>query len=499
MGTVYLGKHVLVGREVAIKVLLPEMSTRKDVLTRFLNEARAASSIQHPGIVEIFDSGSHDDGSAYIVMELLRGESLGARLRAVKTLPEDRVVRLGIEICAALSAAHARGIVHRDLKPDNIFLVADAFAADGERLKLLDFGVAKLAADQVDEDMKTRTGVVLGTPTYMAPEQCRGTGVVDHRADLYSLACVLYRMLCGQPPFVSGGLGDLIIKHMSEPPPPLGSRVAVSPALEAVIMRALSKSPDDRFASAAEMAAQLARVAEGPSAVPEATVVSDAAVTGPSSISTLAAATGATSGVGAGTAELPRRRGVRWLMVVGVAIVAIAVVAVMRARDRRSRNASSTTETEAAPAVAAPVEPAPVAPSAPVAPPATVVGPAAQVPAPAPVVAPAPVAAPAPAPAPLAEAHLTITSTPPGADVYRLPDRTRAGVTPFELTAPRDGADLDLVISKRGFASSTVHVRADGDHTETVTLRPRAAAPATPKPPGEPQLAPGQTLNPFDQ
>src|SRR5438128_449632 len=133
MGTVYLGKHVLVGREVAIKVLLPEMSARKDVLTRFLNEARAASSVQHPG---------------------------------------------RLEICAALTAAHARGIVHRDLKPDNIFLVADPYAPDGERLKLLDFGVAKLAADQVDEDMKTRTGVVLGTPTYMAPEQCRGTGVV---------------------------------------------------------------------------------------------------------------------------------------------------------------------------------------------------------------------------------------------------------------------------------------------------------------------------------
>lgn len=262
---VYVAEHELIGKRAAIKVLLPELSREAAVVRRFFNEARAATQVRHPGIVEVFDFGYADDGSAFIIMELLHGESLATRLRRMGRLPLDMCLRLVQQMAGALGAAHATGIVHRDLKPDNIFIVRDPDVTGGERAKVLDFGIAKLAGDMSAEELKTRTGAVIGTPRYMAPEQCRGAREVDLRADLYALGCIFYEMLCGQPPFLEKGIGDLFAAHMFWPPPPPTSlEPSIPSGVEAVLLCLLAKEPDQRFPTAQAFLNALEQVGADP-------------------------------------------------------------------------------------------------------------------------------------------------------------------------------------------------------------------------------------------
>jgi eukaryotic-like serine/threonine-protein kinase len=262
MGAVYRAEHSLIGRGVAVKVLLPELSKHEEVLTRFFNEARASSLIHHPGIVEVFDYGHHESGSAYLVMELLTGESLAARLRRERKLRSDVIFPLLRQIAGALGAAHAQDIVHRDLKPDNIFLVADPDVPGGLRAKILDFGIAKLAASA--SGLRTKTGAVMGTPPYMAPEQTRGAGKVDARADIYAVGCILFEMAAGRPPFAAKTHHEMMALHQSAAPPKLRAiDPSISPVLEALVARALAKHPADRQQSMAELAADLDRPQSG--------------------------------------------------------------------------------------------------------------------------------------------------------------------------------------------------------------------------------------------
>ncbi len=255
MGAVYLAEHTLIGRQAAIKVLLPELSHKQEIVNRFFNEAKSATAIKHPGIVEIYDFGYAEDGSAYIVMEFLDGESLDARIRKLVRLPALAAVDITRQVASGLSAAHEKSIIHRDLKPDNIFLVPDPVSR-GERTKILDFGIAKLVAE--GPASMTRTGTILGTPAYMSPEQCRGAGHVDHRADLYSQGCILYQMLCGSLPFEGEGAGEILAAHIHVQPRPVSEiEPSVAPELNALVMRLLAKQPDERFASAAELMAAL--------------------------------------------------------------------------------------------------------------------------------------------------------------------------------------------------------------------------------------------------
>jgi serine/threonine-protein kinase len=258
MGAVYLGEHQLLGRRAAIKVLLPELSARPDIVKRFFNEARAVTSISDPGIVQVFDFGYHSDGSAFIVMEYLDGEPLDRRLARLGRLPVHETMRLARQLAISLAAAHAQGIVHRDLKPENVFLVPDAEVASGERSKILDFGIAKLS-DEHPGKLKTHTGTLMGTPTYMSPEQCRGLGDVDHRSDIYSLGCVLFHLLTGRPPFEGEAPGDIMAAHIREPAPPPSSRAPeIPPGVDALVLRCLAKAPADRFQSMGELTAAVA-------------------------------------------------------------------------------------------------------------------------------------------------------------------------------------------------------------------------------------------------
>ena len=258
MGTVYAAEHPGIGRRAAVKVLQRGLARDPQMVTRFLNEARAANAIHHPGIVEIFDSGTLPDGAAYIVMELLRGESLGARLVRRRRLPLQEAVGIIEQAAEALGAAHAVGIIHRDLKPDNLFLVPDPRAPGGELVKLLDFGIAKLGSGLAALGQSTQAGAVMGTPAYMSPEQCVGHKNIDQRSDVYALGVILYEILCGQPPFWSEAFGELAHLHIAVPPPPPRSfDPGIPERVEAVLLRALAKDPAARFVSTRELKAAL--------------------------------------------------------------------------------------------------------------------------------------------------------------------------------------------------------------------------------------------------
>src|SRR3978361_214770 len=260
MGVVYLAEHPEIGRKVAVKVLHRDFARDEQLLGRFLNEARAANAIRHPNIIEILDSGMLAARTPFLVMELLEGESLAARIKRVSRLTIRDAVDFTYQTASALAAAHAKGIVPRALTPDNLFVVPDPHETNRERIKVLDFGIAKLQQPSPGDSVKTRTGTLMGTPIYMSPEQCRGIRAVDHRTDVYSLGVILYEMLAGQPPFVSEGFGDLVNMHINMAPPPLHTgRPDIPPALEAVILKALSKAPDDRFDGIASFQVALKR------------------------------------------------------------------------------------------------------------------------------------------------------------------------------------------------------------------------------------------------
>ena len=246
MGAVYLARHIHLQKPYAIKVLTTTVANNGQAVERLKQEAIAASSIEHDNIVDVVNFDRADDGSVFIVMELLRGESLHARLARGPMAPSE-ALPIAWQICAALGAAHARGIVHRDLKPENVFL---AKRGDGERVKVLDFGISKVKSAEADGVRMTRTGQLVGTPLYMSPEQAKGEQDIDLRVDVYALGVMLYEMLVGAPPFDGRNYFELLWKHGNEPPPSMRSRKEGLPeALDRVVLRALAKDRDARFAS----------------------------------------------------------------------------------------------------------------------------------------------------------------------------------------------------------------------------------------------------------
>jgi len=288
MGLVWLAEHAMLGRRAAIKVLHPEYSSRPEIVTRFFNEARAATAVADPGIVQIFDFGHHVDGSAYIVMELLDGEPLDRRLARHGALGLPDALRIMRQVASTLGAAHARGIVHRDLKPENVFVVRDPEVASGERAKVLDFGIAKLVGEL--GGAKTQTKAVMGTPAYMSPEQCRGAGLVDQRSDVYALGCMLFTLLVGRPPFDAEGAGEIIAMHLREmPQAPSTLRPGIPPEVDQLVLCCLAKDPARRFAHGSELAFALGNL---PPVSPQTGTLGPSAPYVVSAASTLSAAAG---------------------------------------------------------------------------------------------------------------------------------------------------------------------------------------------------------------
>lgn len=257
MGVVYRGEHQRLKKPVAIKVLLRGHQAGSVAQRRFEREARAAGSLGHPNICQTFDIGNLPDGSPYLVMELLQGRTLAQRLGVEGPFPIEEGCDVLADVLSALEAAHAGKIVHRDLKPDNVFLTEKG-------AKLLDFGVSK----KIDENTMrvTRTGAVVGTPSYLAPEQARGDDDVDHRADLWAAGVLLYETLTGMLPFTASNYNALLVKILTrKATPPSHIRPAISPELEAVILKAMSHERDERFEDAATMRAALLDARNRPS------------------------------------------------------------------------------------------------------------------------------------------------------------------------------------------------------------------------------------------
>jgi eukaryotic-like serine/threonine-protein kinase len=263
MGTVYLATHVEIGKQVAVKVLHPVYSRMPDVVTRFRQEARAASKIGHPHIVEVYDSGTTSDGSVYFVMEKLDGVDLAEVLDAEGTVAIERAIDIGTQICEAVAAAHEAGIIHRDLKPENVFLTSREGTPDF--VKILDFGIAK--SMEIEEHSKrerlTYPGVAMGTPEYMAPEQAAGQSA-DRRADIYAVGALIYEMLVGQPPHSGENLMAVLKRKATEDVrPPRQIRPEVPEALERLVLWALSFKPEDRPQSMAQMIYELHKLTRG--------------------------------------------------------------------------------------------------------------------------------------------------------------------------------------------------------------------------------------------
>lgn len=271
MGAVYEARQETLDRRVAVKTLHADFARNQEVVARFFNEAKVLSRLEHPCIVQVFDFGKTEDETSYLAMEFLRGEPLSRRLRQLaeqnRRLPVPTALQIAWQVADVLAVAHSQGIVHRDLKPDNLMLVPDPIAPGGERVKILDFGIAKLTGADKQGLLKTDTQAVMGTPMYMSPEQCSGAGGVDAKTDVYSLGCVLYEALAGRPPFQGDGPGELIGKHLFQAPPALSSLVAkLPPQVSSLVHRMLEKDKKQRLsisAAADELGQILSKVTGG--------------------------------------------------------------------------------------------------------------------------------------------------------------------------------------------------------------------------------------------
>ncbi len=323
MAQVYRAMDRQLERPVALKVLFPELSIDRTFVERFRREAQAAANLSHPNIVPVFDWGE-DDGSYFIVMEYVEGRPLSAVLRDPQPLPPREIATIGAGVASALAFAHRHGVIHRDVKPGNVLITPEG------DVKVTDFGIARAVNT---EESLTQTGAVMGTAAYFSPEQAEGKGV-DSRSDIYSLGVVLYEMAVGRPPFTGDSPVAVASKHVRDMPVlPREANPTVPPALEAVVMKAMAKNPDDRYGSAEELRADLLRFADGrPVEAGDPGVTSMMAAVG--ATQAVPTTTGRTTAIPAGAArppsreDLERKRRTRNLIILLVLLlVALAVIA----------------------------------------------------------------------------------------------------------------------------------------------------------------------------
>ncbi len=447
MGRVYRARHARLGREVAIKVLNPELVQNADVVQRFFREARVVNEIDHRNIVEVTDF-VEQPGLAYLVMELLDGESIRDLMgRRGRKYPQiKRIVAIMRQVCDALEAAHAKGVVHRDLKPDNVFIVK----RDGDDfVKVLDFGVAKLRGGG-DDLAATTTGMIIGTPHYMAPEQALGREVT-RAADIWAAGVVIYELLAGCVPFSGASFVELAMQIREQPPKPLPAKTPrgerIPDWLALVVAKCLEKKPAERHRSMAALGEALATEGASVGASGQSPSRALAAVRKLAKAGVVLAVLAGLVGLAART-DLPARARTTW------------------ERARRGLQTIVGQRTATPPATeprSAPERPKPPAPAAPE------TRPAVAEPTPArPAAAPAPVSKPAPKrPATVA---LNLRSTPPGARVTRLDTGERLGRTPLRVNVARKAASVWIQMALDGYQPIKFTVDRTRDNTANVTF-----------------------------
>jgi serine/threonine-protein kinase len=470
-GSVYRAVHTFIGKLAAIKVLGRRFSTDPQMVSRFIAEARSVNQIRHPHIIDIFGFGALPDGRQYYVMELLEGAPLDAHIRRSGRLPLADVLAILRRVAQALAAAHAHGITHRDLKPENIFIALDA---DGRPFpKLLDFGIAKLLGQSMASH-KTATGTPIGTPYYMAPEQCMGKSV-DARTDVYAFGVVAYELMTGGLPFVADSAMAIMMQHVTTPPEPPSARAReLGTAFDQVLLRILAKEPASRPASVTEAYDLLAQAAGALG------LACEPASMGPSSLAAPVARIQSGEGVSADAktiaAEAPA-------VTAGGPITTHLGGEVMapRARPPRLAGIAVAGAVAALAAVGWILFPRPRAePPAREAPPASGVAPAAT-PTVAPVSPPAPT--PQPSAAPAADVTLTVRVEPSGATAEIFAGERRLGVAGKPFSVPRSTESLGLQIRATGFLPKETNVTPDGDKELVVELK-RASKTEGPRGPG---------------
>ena len=458
MGTVYVARHVHLEKRFAVKVLNEAAIHKNNAVERLKQEAVAASSIDHENIVDVVNFDRTEDGAVYIVMELLKGESLAERLGR-GPIDLHRALPITYQICRALHAAHERGIVHRDLKPENVFLTDK-----GERqlVKVLDFGISKIKSADAEQVRMTKTGQLVGTPLYMSPEQARGEGDVDRRVDVYAMGVILYEMVTGAPPFEGRNYFELLWKHGNEPPLPIGERnpnVFVPEAIEQVLLRSLSKRREDRYQTMLELEqALLSAAPDVPALAPLPSLPPErASAPAQSPRRTRPAATEAEVEVPrpkTATVELPTRRSGPWIAA-GLGALAIAGAAVWAVASADPTTINLANEPPGGPA-------APPAPVAPVEQPRE----------------PEPPAGVEPPPATPRRVSVQLASIPPGAQV-RLGDRV-LGRTPIVVPMEASGEAIGVTFTHEGYLDQTVSVVPSEDlRVPEVRLRRRRQAAQT--------------------
>jgi eukaryotic-like serine/threonine-protein kinase len=369
-GEVYLAENPLLDRRAAIKVLHTGLAKDTELVRRFLNEARAASAIRHPNIIDVFDAGLTPEGAPYILMEFLEGISLQKCLADEGRLSVARVLQIARQAGSALGAAHAAGIVHRDLKPENLFLLPDAPGA--ERVKILDFGIAKIRRSGfAGGTLRTQSGLIMGSPAYMSPEQCKDSADVDLRSDIYSFGVIIYEALAGRTPFVAATGTEMLVMHLTVPPPPL--RLADVPAhLEAAVMRALAKERADRFDSVASFVRALngkgvvTEVGSAQPVIAGTTAAADAGrmATAPA-VTTFSRATGEVGTLADDEAPLALARTRRWPFVAlgGLVGAGLALFLLVRPSHAPAPRPAAGAAAVALPAAHPPAAPAPQPPA----------------------------------------------------------------------------------------------------------------------------------------
>jgi eukaryotic-like serine/threonine-protein kinase len=438
MGMVYLAEHRHLKRKSALKLLLRELADRPDVLDRFFAEARATSALDHPGIVRVFDCDADAEGNPYIVMEYLPGDTLKVVLERRRTLTVSEALGVARGMAEALGAAHRRGIVHRDVKPDNLFVELPSDTGP-PRVKVVDFGIAKLARELSGGISMTGHGQIMGTALYMSPEQLQGSAEVDHRTDIYALGCVLYEMLCGQPPVVRPTLGALALAHALEPVPEAAAFNPRIPAgVNALIGELLRKKPEERPGSMEDVAARLAILLSEADTTPADHAAAFAATAAPAPVkvpsrTTLGAAAtqqGGASLAPAPAAPPPARIRVAWGA--SAAVIAVAVAGYLLTSRVPASQSAAAPGTEVNSLV--------VQRQAPPAPP---VGPSVQV---------------------------VIQSNPPGADICREWDRKLLGSSGKPIFLPDDGKPVSLLVRTPGFHAARVVAGGGRNHRHVVTL-----------------------------